>query len=85
MQVRICGFLVGALTLKKGTCSCVGQTTGLPLEFGHCSRASILKGWDHLAQQPLHGCYVRSRDRWATNYPRFDYLQPSVIQLFHAF
>ena len=37
-------------------CSGVGQTTGLTLEFGHCSRASILKGWDHLAQ----GCARRA-------------------------
>ena len=31
-------------TVNTYNCSGVGQTTGLPLEFGHCSRASILKG-----------------------------------------
>jgi hypothetical protein len=37
-----------------------------------------------LNQQPLHGRYIRSRNGSATNYPRFDYLQPSAIQLLHA-
>jgi hypothetical protein len=37
-----------------------------------------------LNQQPLHGHYIRSRDGSATNYSRFDYLQPSAIQLLRA-
>ena len=35
-------------------------------------------------QQPLHGRHIRSRDGSATNYSRFDYLQPSAIQLLHV-
>jgi hypothetical protein len=32
-------------------------------------------------QQLSHNLHVRSRDRATTNYPRFDYLRSSAIQL----
>lgn len=45
------------------------------------ARASGLRLRD---QQLPHNLHVRSRDRAATNYPRFDYLRPSAIQLREA-
>ena len=35
-------------------------------------------------KQPSHSLHVRGNDRSATNYPRFDYLRPSAIQLRRA-
>jgi hypothetical protein len=34
-----------------------------------------------LDKQPPHRLQVRSSDRSAANYPRFDYLRPNAIQL----
>jgi len=37
-----------------------------------------------LGKKPSHSLHVRGNDRAATDYPRFDYLRPSAIQLRRA-
>ena len=48
------------------------------------TRQAATPGLRLLDKKPSHSLHVRSSDHAASNYPRFEYLRPSAIQLREA-